>query len=74
MIFYINRVQYFDDEIHDYMGDNHYLVDTGMKNVKKNILVILFALLSMLIILPDMSINNIAQRVKESICFHKEYN
>jgi hypothetical protein len=33
-------VQYFDDEIHDYMGDNHYLVDIGMKNVKKNILVI----------------------------------
>ena len=30
-----NRVQYFDDEMHDYRGDNHYLVDIGMKNVKK---------------------------------------
>ena len=30
-----NRVQYFVDEIHDYRGDNHYLVDIGMKNVKK---------------------------------------
>ena len=42
-------MQYFDDEIHDYMGDNHYLVDIGMKNVKKNIVVILSALLSILI-------------------------
>jgi hypothetical protein len=49
-----NRVQYFDDEIHDYMGDNHYLVDIGMKNVKKNILVILSALLSMLITCKSM--------------------
>ena len=49
-----NRVQYFDDEIHDYMGDNHYLVDIGMKNVKKNILVILSALLSILITCKSM--------------------
>ena len=28
-------MQYFDDEMHDYRGDNHYLVDIGMKNVKK---------------------------------------
>ena len=49
-----NRVQYFDDEIHDYMGDNYYLVDIGMKNVKKNMLVILSALLSMLITCKSM--------------------
>jgi hypothetical protein len=35
--------------MHCYMGDNHYLVDIGMKNVKNNIVVILFALLSILI-------------------------
>lgn len=44
-----NRVQYFDDEIYGYMEDNHYLVDIDMKNVKKNIVVILFTLLSILI-------------------------
>ena len=47
-------MQHFDDEIHDYMGDNHYLVDIGMKNVKKNILVILSALLNMLITCKSM--------------------
>ena len=47
-------MQYFDDEIHDYMEDNHYLVDICMKNVKKNILVILSALLSMLITCKSM--------------------
>jgi len=36
------------------MGDNHYLVDIGMKNVKKNILVILFTLLSILITCKSM--------------------
>ena len=47
-------MQYFADQIHDYMGDNHYLVDIGMKNVKKNISVILSALLSMLITCKSM--------------------
>ena len=42
-------MRYFDDEIHCFMGDNHYLVDIGMKNIKNNIVVILFALLSILI-------------------------
>ena len=42
-------MQYVDNEMHCYRGDNHYLVDIGMKNFKHNIVVILFALLSILI-------------------------
>lgn len=47
-------MEYFDDEIHGYMGDNHYLVDIGMENVKMNILVILFTLLSIFITCKSM--------------------